>query len=195
MHRRIRHLFGLLALGAMLAACQTIGDAPVVAEPAPQLVAEPTAPTDIPTSADAATAVLPLPGSASQVEPALRVPHIYMALQPDGEGKPVSVVFAIDASRDNTPRDDTAVRLTPENGLCNPQEMRGFNFPDRYIARPMTSEFEQSEGLTVSELPGYMALSVSNEMVAIGLASTLEDTRALNICTRKLWERLIAGDS
>ncbi|MHA1529121.1 MAG: hypothetical protein ACTSVG_08870 [Alphaproteobacteria bacterium] len=123
------------------------------------------------------------------------MPHIYLALQPGGAGREVSAVFAIDAARDNTPSDDPAVRLTPENGLCNPQEMRSYNFPPEDATRPVVSEAEQAQGLTPHDLPAFMAISVTERMLSLGLASDREQTRALNVCTRKLWERLmVAGN-
>jgi hypothetical protein len=121
------------------------------------------------------------------------VPHIYMALQPGGTSGQVSAVFTIDAARDNTPSDDPAVRLTPSNGLCNPQEMPSYTFPARDAARPVVSETEQDQGLTARNLPAFMAVSVTDRMLARGLASDREQTRALNVCTRKLWERLMAA--
>ena len=118
-----------------------------------------------------------------------------MALQNEGAGKPISVVFAIDAARNNTPSDDRAVRLTPDAGLCNPQEMTRFDFPPEYAARPIVSEIEQTEGLTVLDLPAFMAITVTNEMMSLGLAAEPEETRPLNVCTRKLWERLVLTEN
>ena len=122
------------------------------------------------------------------------VPHIYMALQPGGGGQPVSVIFAIDNARDNTPSDDPAVRLTPDGGDCNPQNMRTYDFPDPY-AKPVVSEAEQARGLTAQQLPSYLAVTVSERMVENGLATELEETRPQNICTRKLWEQLVVANS
>jgi len=179
----------LLIAAALLTACQTIGEAPE----ATQTEAEAPAAQSLPTPLSPATAALPLPqpGAEPTPTPVGPMPHVYMALQPDGEGKPVSVIFAIDAARDNTPSDDPAIRLTPENGLCNPQEMRNYNFPPKYLARPVVSEIEQSQGLPARDLPAYIAISVTDEMIASGLARDREETRALNICTRKLWEELM----
>ena len=179
----------LMIAAALLTACQTIGEAPE----ATQTEAEAPAAQSLPTPLSPATAALPLPqpGAEPTPTPVGPMPHVYMALQPDGEGKPVSVIFAIDAARDNTPSDDPAIRLTPENGLCNPQEMRNYNFPPKYLARPVVSEIEQSQGLPARDLPAYIAISVTDEMIASGLARDREETRALNICTRKLWEELM----
>ena len=118
-----------------------------------------------------------------------------MTLQSDGAGSPVSVVFAIDAARDNTPSDDPAVRLTPENGRCNPQEMRSFTFPPQDAAQPVVSEAQQAQGLTAANLPAFMAVSVTDMMLERGLASDREQTSALNICTRKLWEQLVLSQA
>jgi hypothetical protein len=187
-------LFGSL-VGSLKGAFSDSSD-----EAAVEAIAEPAAeaPTDTaealaaPSPADSsAIAALPVPQPGAAPSPAGPVPHIYMALQPDGEGKPISVVFAIDAARDNTPTNDPAIRLTPENGQCNPQEMRNYNFPPKYLARPITSEFEQAQGLSAGDLPAFMAISVTDEMLAAGLTTDREETRALNICTRKLWEELM----
>ena len=175
-------------LAALLAACQTTGEAP------------PDSATDAPAQAEqaqppvldfpAASAALPAPALATLPPP---VPHIYMALQSDGEGRTVSAVFAIDAARDHTPSDDPAIRLTPESGLCNPHEMRRYDFAPEDAARPVVSEAEQAEGLTVRNLPAFMAVSVTEKMLSLGLADEREQTRPLNVCTRKLWERLVAA--
>jgi len=184
--QRAARLAGGLIAAALLAACQTSGEAP------PETPAQ-TGPTQPPTpETPAASAPLPAPALPTLPPP---VPHIYLALQSDGAGRPVSAVFAIDAARDNPPSDDPAVRLTPENGLCNPQEMRSYDFPPEDAARPVVSEAEQAEGLTARDLPAFMAVSVTNKMLSLGLADEREQTRALNVCTRKLWERLLAGDA
>ena len=163
------------------------------------------APAPTPTPAPAPVQTLPLapvpaPAPALALAPAPApaatapaVPHIYMALQSGGVGGPVSAVFAIDAARNNTPSDDPAIRLTPENGLCNPQEMRSYDFAAAGAARPVVSEAEQAEGLTAGDLPDFMAFSVTDRMLSLGLASDREQTRSLNVCTRKLWDRLVAS--
>jgi len=122
------------------------------------------------------------------------VPEIYMALQPESGGT-VSVIFAIDNSRDNTPSDDPAIRLTPEDGDCNPQELRRYIFPDRYAARPTFSASDARAGVPAEQLPAFLAIAVSNEMLDQGLADVPEDTSPQNICTRKLWERLVLSDA
>jgi hypothetical protein len=69
--------------------------------------------------------------------------------------------------------------------------MLNYNFPPEYAAAPVTSEADQDRGLTAADLPAFMAVSVTETMLARGLASDREQTRALNICTRKLWEELV----
>ena len=213
-------LVALLIGAALLAACETTvpatGDAPARADPAQPPTAgnpadvsppiarnyrvtrttaatpapsPPTAPQPAPAAA-AAPEPQPDPAAAA-LPPAPPVPHIYLALQPGGAGGQVSAVFAIDAARDHTPSDDPAIRLTPENGLCNPQEMRRYDFSPQDAYRPVVSEAEQAQGLTARDLPAFMAVSVTEKMLSLGLASEREQTRALNVCTRKLWERLL----
>ncbi len=169
-----------LAAALLLAACASEDertDPDPAANPAGDTAAE---------SGDTGTAALPPPGG----EPtAAEVPHSYLALQPAGAGHPTSVVFAIDASRDGTPSDDRALRLTPDDGDCNPQEMQRYDFPAD--AAPAVGDGEQARGLTPRELPDFLAASVTGRLIDTGLASEPEDTRALNICTRKLWERLV----
>ena len=195
------------AAGARLAGGPIAGSATrgtLSAPPAPALPAP--APATAPQTAPAAAAAAPeqppapppaLPAPAlpePATPPAPPVPHIYLTLQPGSAGGPVSAIFAIDAARDTTPSDDPAVRLTPSNGLCNPQEMRSYDFPAEDAARPVVSEAEQAQGLTARDLPAFMALSVTDRMLERGLASDREQTRALNVCTRKLWERLLAAN-
>ncbi len=185
MQRAARGLPAAALLATLLIACQTTGVPPDTA-PDTAAQAQPAPPPALETTA------LPAPARPEQASPpAPPVPHIYMALQSDGAGRTVSAVFAIDAARDNTPSDDPAVRLTPADGLCNPQEMRSYDFPAEDAARPVVSEAEQARGLTARDLPAFMALSVTDRMLALGLASEREATRALNVCTRKLWERLL----
>ncbi len=190
MQRAARGLPAAALLAALLTACQTTdqttGEAPPDTAPDTATQAEPAPPPALETTA-LPTPALPTPASP----PARPVPHIYMALQSGGAGRVVSAVFAIDAARDNTPSDDPAIRLTPADGLCNPQEMRSYDFPAEDAARPVVSEAEQAQGLTARDLPSFMAVSVTDKMLSLGLASEREQTRALNVCTRKLWERLL----
>lgn len=180
----LKRLIGGLPAAALLAACQSTGEAPPDTAP------------DTPVQAEAAQAPALdfAAASAALPTPALPppVPHIYLALQPGGAGGTVSAVFAIDAARDNTPSDDPAMRITPEGGRCNMQEMRSYNFPPEDAASPVVNETEQAQGLTAGRLPDFMAFIVTERMLERGLASDREDTSALNICTRKLWERLLA---
>ncbi len=121
------------------------------------------------------------------------MPHIYLSLQSQGAGRPVSAIFAIDAARDATPFDDPAIRLTPEDGLCNPQSMTSYNFPEADADRPAVTEADRERGLTAALLPSVMAVVVTERMLEAGLAETKEDTRAMNICTRKLWQQLVSA--
>ncbi len=178
---------GVRAAGGPIAGSATSGTLSAKRSPA----ATPAPP--IPTPA-AQVPALPTPAALPPAQTAA-VPHIYMALQSDGAGSPVSAVFAIDAARDNTPSNDPAVRLAPENGRCNAQEMRSYTFPPQDAAQPVVSEARQSRGLTAANLPGFMAASVTDMMRARGLASDREQTSALNICTRKLWEQLVLSQT
>jgi hypothetical protein len=193
MHRAapLARLIGGLPAAALLAvlltACQTTGETPPDISPDTAAQADP-APAPAPE-----TTALPAPALPTPASPP--VPHIYMALQSDDAGRPVSAIFAIDAARDNTPSDDPAIRITPEGGRCNPQEMRSYNFPPEDAARPVVGETEQAQGLTAGGLPDFMAVSVTESMLERGLASDREDTRALNICTRKLWEELVLSEN
>jgi len=122
-------------------------------------------------------------------QPPSDAPLVYMALQSDSAGT-VSLIFATDASRDGTPGDDPAVRITPENGDCNPQDMRRYGFaPD---ARPVFGPDQARAGVTAADLPAFMAVAATEAMLAEGLARTREETAPQNICTRKLWQRLVA---
>jgi hypothetical protein len=122
-------------------------------------------------------------------------PHVYMSLQPDRAGS-TSVVFAIDRSRDGTPSDEPAIRITPEEtdaqtGRCNPQQLRYYKFPPESAGRPVYGPDEASRGVDARTLPEFMATAVSAEMMERGLADDLEETRPQNVCTRKLFEQTI----
>ncbi len=125
---------------------------------------------------------------------AAAAPHIYMALQPSGAG-PLSIVFVIDAGRDGSPGNDPAIRLTPEEGKCNPQELRRFEFPPGTGGRPIFGPDEASAGVTAQDLPRFMAMAVTSEMLRQGAVAEVEDSQPQNVCTRKLWERLIVNES
>jgi hypothetical protein len=198
---RLARFSGLTA-AVLVVACQTLDDptsSGVEPEPTLNTQAQTPAPEPVPDILPEpapgqvdASAALPVPGTQPPPEP---VPHIYMSFQLDNTGFAVSVIFAIDASRDNTPSDDPAIRLSPEDGKCNPQEMRNYTFPPKDAATPVVGEAEQALGLRVRDLPAFLAVSVTNKMLNRGLAVSREDTRALNICTRKLWESLILAEN
>lgn len=133
-------------------------------------------------------------GLQNEVTGADDAPRIYMTLQPDPSG-PTSIVFAIDQARDNTPLNDPAIRLTPEEGQCNPQELRGYPFPLGSARRPVFGPQEVRSGVTARELPNFMAMAVTSEMLRQGLAVQPQDTQPQNVCTRKLWEQLIVNQS
>lgn len=147
------------------------------------------------TAQDELAATLPLPGERPSIPLASNVPHVYMALQPDEGSGPLSIVFAIDRSRDNTPGDDPAIRLTPEEGKCNPQEMRRFQFPDVTIQRPIFGPEEAKRGIGAKDLPNFMAMMVTGEMMRQGVVVEPEASKPQNVCTRKLWERMIVNQS
>ncbi len=184
-----RNWLALLGAAALLAACETATDGAGSDEAAAPETAEATEPA---TEGEAGTETArsetgETGGSAAPG------PHIYMALQPGGTGHPDSVVFAIDSSRDGTPSDDPAIRLTPDAGQCNPQEMRSYEFgPEN--STPVVGQRELEQGLTASDLPRFLAAAVTGHMIDADLASEPEETRPLNVCTRKLWERLVAGE-
>lgn len=164
-------------------------------------------------AADSAIAALPIPetgredadeaaelGEDSVKKPTLRTPrsetapHLYMELQPDSGG-PVSVVFAIDQSRDNTPSDDPAIRITPMDGQCNPQQLRWHEFSPEKAKRPAYGPEEAARGITAQELPGFMATLVTSDMLEAGLISDPEESRPQNVCTQKLLQQMIIAES
>ena len=143
------------------------------------------------------TSEAPQPPSAQTPPPAETgpdSPHIYMALQPTNGG-PTSVVFAIDRGRDQTPSNDPAIRITPQDGLCNPQELRFYNFPEGAAQRPIFGPHEVRSGLSARELPNFMAMAVTSEMIRRGLVVQPDDSKPQNVCTRKLWEQLVVNES
>jgi hypothetical protein len=175
------------------------GEAPAAAEDAGPL--PPSTPSASGPAADEAgeeIAAAPgpaLPEPGGSPAPAADAPHVYMALQPERGGR-TSIVFAIDTSRDNTPSDEPAVRITPEEteaqtGRCNPQQLRYYRFPPESAAVPVYGPDEASRGVAAKDLPGFMATAVSSEMIERGIADDLEQTRPQNVCTRKLFEQTI----
>ena len=151
-------------------------------------------PAPVQGEATGAAPALPDPGAARRREarlarPAADAPRIYMDIR-TVEGGGHALTFATDASRDATPSDDPAVRITPRDGACNAEELRAHRFPPD--ARPVFGPDEVARGLGPAELPAFMAVAATEAMLARGLAPTREATRPENICTRKLWERLVA---
>lgn len=224
MHRGLPRWVAVLALAAVAAGCEgndleeltggagtpsespaepapaaRSGDPAIAALPEPYRAADPA--TQAPQQA-APAPVLPTPNAGASEAASARAPleappeqapDIYMALQQNSAGT-ISIVFAIDEAKDNTPSDDRAIRITPENGKCNPQEMTSFAFPDVFAARPIFSELEARERVSADKLPNFMAIAVSTEMMRLGYAGRPEDTHPQNVCTRKLWERLVGAD-
>ncbi len=192
---------GLLAAALLLAlaGCETLEGA-LPAASAPETAQAEPAPAE---PREDPAAALPAPTQGAGPEPVRRAPlerppeldapDIYMALQPDSTGN-VSVVFAIDRARDNTPSDDPAIRLTPETGQCNPQQLRRFDFPDIYAGRPIYSALDAREKVGARELPAFLSTAVTTEMIRAGLARDPDDTRPQNICSFLLWQRLVDAD-
>ena len=146
------------------------------------------------------TAALPAPAGDGEIDRSLRlstdtadVPTVFMALEAS-TGRPTSVVFAIDASGDQAPGNDPAIRLTPASGECNPQELSRYRFKGD-DQRPVFSRLQAIRGVDPARLPEYMAVTVSRRMIEQGLAETPEDTKPQNVCTRKLWERLVLAQT
>ena len=119
-------------------------------------------------------------------------PHIYMVLQPDPSG-PLSVIFAIDAQKNDTPQDDPAIRITPEDGKCNPQDLARFNFPKDQI-KPVFGPDQAFAGITARDLPNFMAMAVTAAMLDRGLITEVDQSKPQNVCTRKLWEQLTVNE-
>ena len=166
---------------------------PAASEPAAE--SGPVTPAPSITAQDELAATLPLPGEKPSARTAANVPHVYMVLQPDAGAGPLSVIFAIDRSRDNTPQDDPAFRLTPENGQCNPQELRRFKFPEESRKRPTFGPEDVQNGVSARELPNFMAIAVTGEMMRQGLIVEPEESKPQNVCTRKFWELMVVQQS
>lgn len=203
----LRAIAGVLLVAGLAAGCEetstatppdpSAGPDSAAALPTPVQPDAPADPVLTPntTAQQEMAATLPVPGEPSSEIVSTNVPHIYMVLQPGSGSAPTSVVFAIDRSRDNSPSDDPAIRISPEDtgpraGTCNPQELRRFNFGEEASKRPVFGPEEAREGITARELPNFMAIAVTGEMMRQGLVVEPEDSRAQNICTRKLWEQL-----
>ncbi|MEO1491012.1 MAG: hypothetical protein AAFV19_02525 [Pseudomonadota bacterium] len=173
-------IFGALAIG--LSAC---GGEDTAKTPQPK------AATPAPAPAPQQQATGPVATAPANTP---EVPHVYMAIQPGGNG-PTSVVFAIDQSQDNTPTNDPAIRITPEEGKCNPQQLRGYGFTPRERQRPIYGPDEVRTGVLARDLPNFMAMAVTSEMLRSGLVVDPEASKPQNVCTRKLFESLILQQS
>lgn len=171
------HRAATLAMVAAVAACAERPVDPLRPDGAVSPTAQPSTPT---TPADKAFAA------------AQNAPQIYMSLQPDPSG-PTSIIFAIDAARNDTPRDDPAIRITPEDGKCNPQELSRYTFPED-IQRPVFGPDEAFAGVEPEQLPNFMAMAVTSEMLRRGMIEDPEQSKPQNVCTRKLWERMIVNE-
>jgi hypothetical protein len=176
-----------------LAGCESGGEgesAPASSTESAGTPAQTQAPSSaLPTPQTGGATPAPAPGAA----PAPRevnedeIRDIYVAL--DAGVTPTAVIFAIDQNRNGNPSDERAIRLSPENNQCNPQELTSYNFPAG--SRPVFSIEEARRGVTPVELPRFLAANVTAAMVQGGLAQTPEDTLPQNVCTRKLWEVLV----
>ena len=93
------------------------------------------------------------------------------------------------------PQDDPAFRLTPEDGQCNPQELRRYAFPEQDRQRPTFGPEEVKRGISAQELPNFMAIAVTGEMMEQGLIVEPEESKPQNVCTRKFWELMIVQES
>ncbi|HET7410447.1 MAG TPA: hypothetical protein VFJ13_09630 [Paracoccaceae bacterium] len=187
----MRRAGGALALALLLAACADERTDPLL-PPDGKVPRAPAALPDAEPSLDMADERGPAPAVKSGPEPdaAADAPHIYMALQQDTAG-PTSVILAIDRSRDNTPSDDPAIRLTPVDGQCNPQQLRRHEFPPERTRRPVYGPDQAASGVTARDLPEYMATAVTSEMLAAGLIDEPEESQPQNVCTRKLLQRMM----
>ena len=140
---------------------------------------------------------LPTPDAAAEADPPPQpgggeAPEIYMEVASAGGGA-VSLTFASDESRDGTPGDDPAVRITPAEGDCNAEQLDSHAFAAD--ARPVFGPEMAAQGVGADKLPAFMAVTASRAMISQGFAEAPEGTRAQNICTRKLWERLVSPGS
>lgn len=187
-----------LALAVFLGACGSDGSPgvslPNVALPSLGGGDEPYRPVP------AAAGALPPPTGAPGIDRTARiatagqtVPTVYMALEAD-PGRPVSIVFAIDGAGDQTPGNDPAIRLTPNRGECNPQELARYSFEGDDV-RPIFGRLQAVRGVGPERMPEFMAVAVSRRMIERGLAAGPAETQPQNVCTRKLWERLVLAEA
>lgn len=180
------------AAALILAACAAGEETTQETSPAYEPAAAPgllPPPSGLPQTEGVAAPDSPVPLTSAPED----VPAIYMDLEAD-TGRPVSVVFAIDTEGEPGPSDDPAIRLTPEGGRCNPQELSRYNFAGD-SSRSVFGPAEAARGIDAQQLPSFMAVTVSRRMIERNLAATPEDTRPQNVCTRKLWEQLVLGQT
>ncbi|MEM6974270.1 MAG: hypothetical protein AAF577_15850 [Pseudomonadota bacterium] len=158
-----------------------------------------TPPADGPRAATATAAEGPRVASAEQAAPTPAetgpyarddVPEIWLTLQKNAEGEPISLLFAIDSARDGTTANDEIIAITPisradGSGDCDIQERGGRAFPAR---QPIFSATQANQGVKPSDIPRYLAFATSRAMVSAGIAADTDATVAHNICTRKFWE-------
>lgn len=168
----------LMAAALTLAACAEGGD-----DPAPSTA------SDAPAEAAPAAPETAAPATAGKQYAPEDVPAIWMGIE-GGEGRPTSVVFAIDGALDGSVANDKAVRITPVPtaggaGNCDIKDLEGYNFTS---TGPIFSHVQANQGVQPSEIPQYLAFTASQSIVASGLAADAEGTVPQNICTRKFWE-------
>jgi len=112
-----------------------------------------------------------------------------LALQ-SAPGKPAAFIAPDRIRPVGFARDEGLLEYPEESFLGYRHIQEYFAFPEKF-ATPVFSETEQAEGVTATDLPGFLAATVTQAMLAEGFAATEEQTRPLNICTRKLWEQLV----
>lgn len=135
---------------------------------------------------------LPVPPARGNLTPADNAPLVYMGLQREAGGV-LAITFVIDGNRDGDPYNDPAAELRPAEGQCNLTDIETHTLPAEYAAAPVFGPDQVREGVTPDLLPAFMAIAVSEEMIRLGLAESPGDTQPQNVCTRKYWERLVAG--
>ncbi len=169
-----------LAILLLLAAC----GAPEREElPPPPSAEAPLPATDL--------AGLPVPPIGGSLAPADNAPLIYMGLDPRSNGV-VAITFVMDRDRDGNPYNDPAVELRPAGGKCNLTDVEKHQLAPPFADRPIFGPDEVRKGVTPDQLPAFMAIAVSSEMIRQGLAQDPGETHPQNVCTRKYWERLMA---
>ncbi|MEO0823727.1 MAG: hypothetical protein AAF074_25360, partial [Pseudomonadota bacterium] len=156
----------LLPLAALLlvAACGEETEGPAVGSTDTGSAETPAAPAA--PEPETGTEIAAAPQATAPVEGSEEAPFIYLALEKGQGGQPHSIVFAIDQGKDGTPANDRAIRITPQEGLCNPQELSRYRFPEG--ARPAFSPEIAARGITAKELPNFMAVQVTSAMMQVG---------------------------